>query len=86
MSTSMTRKERIEKIKELSNNYSLLQRRRDTIYKLLFEEILIGKLESLLIRKDINLDDLIHFSNTEADTELRSLEKQAIEREVDNEI
>ena len=73
MSTSMTRKQRQDKL-------SWLGRNADTVHKLLFEEVLIGKIEAIMQRKDVNLDDLIHFSNMEAYSELRELEKKANEK------
>lgn len=77
MSTSMTRKQRQDRIKELSSDAIILGRNADTVHKLLFEEVLIGKIEAIMQRKDIDLDDLIHFSNMEAYSELRELEKNA---------
>lgn len=80
MSKSTTRKQRLDRIKELSSDATILERNSDTVHKLLFEEVLIGKIEAIMQRKDIDLDDLIHFSNMEAYSELRELEKKANEK------
>ena len=57
MSKSTTRKERLDRIKELTSDAIILGRNADTVHKLLFEEVLIGKIEAIMQRKDIDLDD-----------------------------